>query len=104
VLDAEIGEFARSGCWRAPNSKRRPAAALQDAGATYESFRRQERLSFNMVDRKKRHVPPGTYFWILIALLLLAMVVGFINALFYKGDTRQMLGGGAANNSTKKIR
>jgi len=57
-----------------------------------------------MGDQKKRYVPPGTYFLILIALLLLAMVAGFINALLYKGDTRQMLGGGPTNNSTDKIR
>jgi uncharacterized membrane protein len=53
---------------------------------------------------KKRRVPPGTYFWILIGVVLLAMVVGFINALFYKGDSRQMLGGGAASNATNYTR
>lgn len=48
---------------------------------------------------KKRHVPPGTYFWILIAVIFLALIVGFINALFYKGDTGQMLG----RDATKQL-
>ncbi len=55
-----------------------------------------------MNETKKKRVAPGTYFWILIAVLLLALIVGFINALFYKGDTRQMLGHNATNNQPSK--
>ena len=51
---------------------------------------------------KRRRVPPGTYFWVLVVMSVLALLVGFINALLYKGDTRQMLGGRAATNQLSK--
>ena len=39
-----------------------------------------------------KRLPPGIYFWILVAVVALSLVAGFIHALFDKGDTRQMLG------------
>lgn len=52
----------------------------------------------DMNSAKKKRVPPGTYFWTLICIVLLSLVVGFIMAAFDRGDNLEMLRGKRETN------
>jgi hypothetical protein len=55
-----------------------------------------------MSETNRKRIVPGTYFWILIAILVLGLIVGFMNAVFYKGDTGQTLGHRGTNSISNK--